>query len=105
MANIRGRYAIVGIGETEVGRRSEKSGTALGLEAAAATIRDSGLDKSQIDGVITHQARNNPQPNCSAFDPFNYLHAHMKPSRPCCLTEGSLGLTCRSRRHIFIFKE
>ena len=38
MANIRGRYAIVGIGETEVGRRSEKSGTALGLEAAAAAI-------------------------------------------------------------------
>ena len=67
MANIRGRYAIVGIGDTKVGRRSEKSGTALGLEAAAAAIRDAGLDKHQIDGVITHQARNNPQPNCSAF--------------------------------------
>jgi acetyl-CoA acetyltransferase len=54
MANIRGRYAIVGIGDTKVGRRSEKSGTALGLEAAAAAIRDAGLDKHQIDGVITH---------------------------------------------------
>ena len=67
MANIRGRYAIVGIGETEVGRRSEKSGTALGLEAAASAIRDAGLDKKQIDGLITHQPRNNPQPNCSAL--------------------------------------
>ena len=67
MGKIRGRYAIVGIGETEVGRRSEKSGTALGLQAAAAAIRDASLDKNQIDGIITHQPRNNPQPNCSAF--------------------------------------
>lgn len=67
MGNIRGRYAIAGIGETEVGRRSEKSGTALGLQAAAAAIRDSGIDKNEIDGVITHQPRNNPQANCSAL--------------------------------------
>ena len=67
MENIRGQCAIVGIGETEVGRRSEKSGTALGLQAAVAAIRDAGLEKSQIDGLITHQPRNNPQPNCAAF--------------------------------------
>ncbi len=67
MTNIRGRYAIAGVGESEIGRRSEKSSTALGLEAAAAAIRDAGLDKRRIDGLITHQPRNNPQPNCSAF--------------------------------------
>lgn len=85
MANIRGRYALVGIGESEVGRRSEKSSTALGLEAAVAAIKDAGLDKKQIDGLITHQPRNNPQPNCSA------LLAERLGIRPAYINDISLG--------------
>lgn len=67
MAKISGRYAIVGIGETEVGRRLDKTITALGLQAAVAAIDDAGLKKHQIDGLITHQQRSNPQANCSAL--------------------------------------
>jgi acetyl-CoA acetyltransferase len=67
MGNISGKFAIVGIGETEVGRRSDKSLTALGLQAAVAAMRDAGLEKHEIDGIITHQQRSNPQANGSAF--------------------------------------
>jgi acetyl-CoA acetyltransferase len=64
---MQSRCAIVGIGESEVGRRSDKSSIALGLQAAVAAIRDAGLEKGRIDGIITGQPRSNPQPNCSAF--------------------------------------
>ena len=67
MGNISGKYAIVGIGETEVGRRLDKSITALGLQAAVSAMRDAGLEKREIDGVITHQQRSNPHANCSAL--------------------------------------
>ncbi len=64
---MQSRSAIVGIGQSEVGRRSEKSSIALGLQAAVAAIRDAGLEKGQIDGIVTSQPRSNPMPNCSAF--------------------------------------
>src|SRR5437867_1678403 len=67
MSNVSGKYAIVGIGETEVGRRLDKTITALGLQAAVAAIADAGLKKQQIDGLITHQQRSNPQANSSAL--------------------------------------
>ncbi len=57
--------AIVGIGETEVSRRSEATSVSLGLQAAIAAIRDAGLSPSDIDGVITQQTRANPQANAS----------------------------------------
>jgi len=59
--------AIVGIGETEVVRRSEKTSVALGLSAAVAAIRDAGLTAANIDGVISQQARPNPQANISSL--------------------------------------
>ncbi|MBD7939965.1 thiolase family protein [Brevundimonas guildfordensis] len=57
--------AIVGIGETEVARRSDLTSVELGLKAAIAAIRDAGLRNSDIDGVITQQTRANPQANAS----------------------------------------
>lgn len=85
MSNIRGRYAIVGIGESQVGRHSEKSSTALGLEAAVTAIKDAGVGKNQIDGLITSQPRSNPQPNCSA------LLAERLGIRPAYINDISLG--------------
>ena len=85
MANIQGRCAIVGIGASQVGRHSEKSSTALGLEAAIAAVKDAGVGKNQIDGVITSQPRSNPQPNCSA------LLAERLGIRPGYVNDISLG--------------
>ncbi len=59
--------AIVGSAETEVGRSLDRSGVELKLDAATKAIRDAGISKTQIDGVIARQPRREPEPNHSAF--------------------------------------
>ena len=51
--SVRGKYAIAGVGESDVGRRTGRAGMAVQLEAATRAIADSGLDKSAIDGILT----------------------------------------------------
>lgn len=53
--DLSGRFAIVGVGDTAVGRVPEQTKTGLALLAAARAIRDSGLDPSEVDGVLTSQ--------------------------------------------------
>jgi acetyl-CoA acetyltransferase len=65
MSDVSGRYAIVGIGESDVGRRLGRSGMALHLEATKRALADAGLDKSAIDGLLTRPSHSNPQFNYS----------------------------------------
>jgi acetyl-CoA C-acetyltransferase len=60
--NIRGSAAIVGIGET-IHRRSWPNRSSLGLaaEAAAEAIKDAGLRREDIDGLITVSSSFLPQ--------------------------------------------
>ena len=53
--NLAGQYAIVGVGDTKVGRVPEYSKTGLALLAAARAINDSGLNRDDVDGVLTSQ--------------------------------------------------
>jgi len=53
MYNLRGKVAIVGIGETEQGRLTGRTSYDLYVDAAQCAIADAGLKKSQIDGLIT----------------------------------------------------
>jgi acetyl-CoA acetyltransferase len=48
---LRDRIAVVGVGSTPYGRDLRRSHLSLGLEAAINAIRDSGIDKQQIDGI------------------------------------------------------
>jgi acetyl-CoA acetyltransferase len=66
MTSISGRYAIAGIGESDVGRRLGRSGMALHLEAMIRALDDAGLDKTDIDGLITRPSHSSPQFNYSA---------------------------------------
>ncbi len=54
MSSTRGRTAIVGIGYSEITRRSEKPLGLLAVAACRAAIDDAGLDPSQIDGLTTY---------------------------------------------------
>jgi acetyl-CoA acetyltransferase len=45
---------IVGIGQTEQGALPGSTALSLGLEAFRRALDDAGLDKSEIDGVLTH---------------------------------------------------
>ena len=66
MTSIKGQYAIVGVGESDVAKRGTRPGlTYMGLllEAGTRAIEDSGLRKEDVDGVITR----GPQLNYSAI--------------------------------------
>jgi 3-oxoacyl-[acyl-carrier-protein] synthase III len=85
VSGIGGQLAIVGIGETQVGKLPDRTALSLRLEAAVAALRDAGMDKREIDGVITTQMRSHPQPNYSA------LLAERLGITPTYVTDISLG--------------
>jgi acetyl-CoA acetyltransferase len=49
----KGQVAIVGVGETPVGKVPGKSALWFNSEAARLALDDAGLDKSQVDGLLT----------------------------------------------------
>ncbi len=49
---MRGKSAIVGIGEVPTGRYPDRTAISFGLHAARAAIDDAGIDKDEIDFVI-----------------------------------------------------
>jgi acetyl-CoA acetyltransferase len=51
--DIRGQVAIVGIGHTEQGQLPGRSPELLSVQAMKAAMQDAGIDRSQIDGLIT----------------------------------------------------
>lgn len=52
MQSLKDQACIVGVGETEYTRGTDKSPLRLGLEASLAAIRDAGLKPQDIDGII-----------------------------------------------------
>jgi acetyl-CoA acetyltransferase len=65
MSGLSGKYAIVGVGDSDVGRHLGRSGMALHLQAMTRALADAGLDKSAIDGLITRPSHSSPQFNYS----------------------------------------
>ena len=51
--SLRGKVAIVGAADTEVGKVSEVSATGLCVEAARRALSDAGITKDQVDGLVT----------------------------------------------------
>jgi len=58
MTNLTGKCAIVGMGETTVGKRPDATTNALHLEAIKACLEDAGIKASQVDGLLTNQPLN-----------------------------------------------
>jgi acetyl-CoA acetyltransferase len=54
--SIRGETAIVGAGRSDVGRVPGKSVMALASQAAKAALADAGIERSEIDGVLSSVA-------------------------------------------------
>lgn len=84
--SIRGSVSVAGIGETPVGRVSDRSSTQLHVDAIDAAVRDAGLELGAIDLLITANSR---------VEPYLY-HAEMVAEylglRPeHCLTIGTGG--------------
>ncbi|MBM4261151.1 MAG: thiolase family protein [Deltaproteobacteria bacterium] len=58
MGNPSGKCAIVGMGETVVGKRPDATTNSLHLEAIKASLDDAGIKASQVDGLLTNQPLN-----------------------------------------------
>ena len=52
MSQIRGKVAIVGIGEVPTGRYPETAAIYHAMESAKMAIKDAGLNKDDIDYVM-----------------------------------------------------
>jgi acetyl-CoA acetyltransferase len=61
---LRDKYAVVGVGETDYMRGSNKSTRALASIAVRNALVDAGLKASEIDGMLSYQF------NDSVFSPF-----------------------------------
>ena len=51
-----GKYALVGIGETEYSRGSGRSTRAMGAMAIRRAMDDAGLDSTQVDGMLSYHS-------------------------------------------------
>ncbi|MFQ5849661.1 MAG: thiolase family protein [Candidatus Binatia bacterium] len=85
MGNISGKYAVVGMGETTVGKRPETSTNSLHLEAIRACLQDAGISAAQVDGLVTNQPLND------AHRSYAIRIAHMAGIHPRYATDLALG--------------
>ena len=56
MAGLKDRYCIVGVGETEYSRQSNRSTRAMAVEAIRKAMDDAGLSGAQVDGMMSYQS-------------------------------------------------
>ncbi|HXG65415.1 MAG TPA: thiolase family protein [Blastocatellia bacterium] len=88
MGSLRGRVAIAGVGETEVGRVPDLTATQMYVKACRLAMADAGLTNRDIDGVITANSWSEP----------HYYHAewvaeYLGIQPRYCLTVGTGGGT------------
>ena len=55
MKTLRDKYCIVGVGETEYSRASNRTTRAMAVEAVRHAILDAGLTARDIDGMLDYQ--------------------------------------------------
>ncbi|MBI4216325.1 MAG: thiolase [Chloroflexi bacterium] len=63
MGNLRDKYCIVGVGETEYSRNSGRTQRALGVEALRAAMGDAGLGPQDVNGMLSYHSNDSvPSP-------------------------------------------
>src|SRR5712691_4144586 len=60
-SQLRNAAAVVGIGATEFSKESGRSELRLAVEAREAAIADAGLERAQVDGMVTYTQDSNPE--------------------------------------------
>ncbi len=59
--SLRAQTAIVGVGDSEVGKVVHLGATALCVDAALRALDDAGLDKRDVDGLVTCNSMSEPR--------------------------------------------
>ncbi len=95
VVSLRGKVAIVGVGESEVGKVPGLGSTQMCVKASRLALADAGLTNCDVDGVITANSWSEP----------HYYHAEwiaeylgIKPR--CCLTVATGGGTILGAMHM-----
>ena len=94
MSSLRGKVAIVGAADTEVGKVPHLSATQLCVDAALRALDDAGIGKDQIDGLVT----------CNSMaEPYMYhaemIAEYMQIFPSYCISVGAGGGTTFSILH------
>ena len=94
MSSLRGKVAIVGAADTEVGKVPHLSATQLCVDAALRALDDAGIGKHQIDGLVT----------CNSMaEPYMYhaemIAEYMQIFPSYCISVGAGGGTTFSILH------
>lgn len=53
--NVKDKYAVVGVGYTPQGKLPDRTSLSFHLEACANAIKDAGLSRMDIDGLICYR--------------------------------------------------
>ena len=85
MSNVSGKYAIVGVAETKVGKRPDASTHSLHLECIKACLDDAGIKAANVDGFLTNQPLND------AHRSYAVRMANMARMHPNYTTDLALG--------------
>lgn len=107
--------AITGIGQSEVGRPSDRSAMQLTLDACTEAIADAGLDRKDIDGVACWPGDNN---NGSSFSPVGpnalssvmglqvnwYGAGYEGPGPLAGVINGAMAIAAGLCRHVLVFR-
>jgi len=74
---LRGKYAIVGVGETEYSRGSGCTTRALGTRAVRSAVEDAGLTMADVDGMLSYSHNDSTPSPTIAGDLGIRLNFHM----------------------------
>lgn len=88
MISVKGKIAIIGIGEVPTGRYPEREAIVSAIESARMAIVDAGIKKDEIDVVIPTAALYSSQFNTELT---------------CCRIVEELGLTGKAKNNVQIF--
>jgi acetyl-CoA acetyltransferase len=90
--HLRGKYAIVGVGETDYTRGSGRTTRALGTEAVRNAVYDAGLSMADVDGMLSYSGNDSTMSPTIAGDLGIRLNFHMDVIGGGSSTEALIGI-------------
>jgi acetyl-CoA acetyltransferase len=92
MPGLKDKYAVVGIGMTEISRNSGRTTRALGVEAVRSAMLDAGLGPNDVDGMLSYSGNDSTASPTIAGDLGIRLNFYMDCSGGGSSTEALVGI-------------
>src|SRR5262250_970699 len=92
MGSLKDKYCIVGVGETEYSRSSNRSTRAMAVDAIKKAMADAGLGKDGVDGMMSYQGGDSTPSNWVSPDLGLRLNFYMDVMGGGSSTEALIGI-------------